>query len=110
MKVIDKRDKSWHKRKGQIVKVLGGGEAEIKAIDDACGMHVVKHQDKLETVIPTVGKPVQVCGGKYKGKIGTLDAINETDFNANVMLKDGTLLRALSYEHICKVAQIQLHG
>ena len=79
-------------------------------MDEDGAMHVVKHEDRLETVIPTVGKMVQICGGKHKGKIGTLKAINEKAFSTDVTLKDGATIEALPYEHVCKVAQIQLHG
>ena len=67
VKVLDKRNKPWHKRKGQVRRILGPGEVEIEATDQP-GSTLAVSEDKLETVIPAVGKSVMICGGDHRGR------------------------------------------
>ena len=102
VKVLDKRDKLWHKRKGQVLRIVAAGEVEIEASDHP-GATLAVSEDKLETVIPAAGKNVMVCGGEHKGRVGKLIAIDEESFSVSVTLLDGMEVQGLPYEHACKV-------
>lgn len=66
-------------------------------------------QAHLETVLPAIGKQVLILNGAYRGETATLEAINEKDFNAKLMISSGTLngriVNGVQYEDISKIHQ-----
>jgi hypothetical protein len=56
----------------------------------------------LETVLPSVGGSVKILKGADKGGTAKLEAIDVTQFQAQIMLSGGEKVW-MEYEDICKV-------
>ena len=65
-------------------------------------------QAQLETVLPAPGGTVIVVRGKSEGSRGELVEIDEQNFRARVLLKDGDK-EWFDYEEICKYAMTRKH-
>lgn len=80
--------------------VLSDRAARVQRLDDARQADL--DVDKLETVLPAIGKPVRILKGPHAGKLATLDAIDVDAFCASVTLDDGSHVKGLAYDAICK--------
>ena len=65
-------------------------------------------QEQLDTVLPATGGTVIVVRGKSEGSRGELVEIDEQNFRARVLLKDGDK-EWFDYEEICKYAMTRKH-
>jgi DNA/RNA-binding protein KIN17 len=103
VKVVERENERWHKRKGEVLRLRRGPVAEIEATD-ASGERGRVECGRLETVIPAVGHKVQICSRKseHNGEVASLCAIHVDRFCADVKLADGTIVKGLAYEWICK--------
>ncbi|MEN2498404.1 MAG: hypothetical protein MHMPM18_002699 [Marteilia pararefringens] len=66
------------------------------------------HEDELQTVLPAIGKPVQIVVGKFKGMQAKILKLNVKTFDCIIQITQGPLrskiVENIPYEHICKLA------
>lgn len=98
---------SWRKRKGAVMSVRcraegAESEVEVEALDEPGTALWTKLSD-LETVIPQLGRPVQLLAGAHRGTIATLRRINEAEFCVEAELPGGGGKVVLPYEDVCKI-------
>ena len=108
VKVMSKalKEHGYYKQKGTILRVIDSyiGEIEMSGSGDV----VRVDQAELETVIPQAGGAVLVVTGPMKGCKGTLVAIDEKAYAAEVQVfdkrKGEKVPMKLEYEHFSKLA------
>jgi len=103
----NKLGEKYYKKKAVVLDVDDKYTANIKLLDS--GSVIKIDQAHLETVLPAIGKQVLILNGAYRGETATLEAINEKDFNAKLMISSGTLngriVNGVQYEDISKIHQ-----
>uniref|UniRef100_A0A8I7B942 DNA/RNA-binding protein Kin17 WH-like domain-containing protein n=2 Tax=Hordeum vulgare subsp. vulgare TaxID=112509 RepID=A0A8I7B942_HORVV len=97
----------YYKQKGLVKRVINRYFGEIEMLESK---HVVRvDQDELETVIPQIGGLVRIVNGAYRGSTASLLSVDMERFSARLRVEkglyDGTVLDAVEYEDICKLAQ-----
>jgi DNA/RNA-binding protein KIN17 len=108
VKIVNKKlsDGKFYKQKGTVLRVLDDYVGEVMVNDSEAVIRL--DQADLETVIPKVGGTVVIVNGRGRGCTGTILRINETDYNCDVRVTDGTLggreLRNVEYEDISKLS------
>lgn len=77
------------------------GKIKISSPSEIEG-HVVKlDQEHLETVIPAIGREVLIIKGKRPGR-AIIKKVRIEEFSADVELDDGSVIKKIPYENICK--------
>ena len=104
VKVLSKalREHGYYKKKGAVVS-RAGRVAEIEMLDSGDVLRVDERE--LETVVPSAGGAVVVVRGDRAGARGTLLAIDEGRFQAEVELGEGPVW--LDYEDFSKASAAQ---
>ena len=59
-------------------------------------------KEMLETVIPNIGKPVRIVKGRHRNKEGVMEAVDMKNFCCSVQLPEGTVVKELEYDQLCK--------
>lgn len=99
----DLADGKFYKAKAQVLSVDPKdpfvGVLRVLDTDDELEMD----QSELETVIPALGKPVQILVGKHKGEVATLVELHTERFSVDLELKNGKPLTFVPYECISKI-------
>ena len=114
VKVLNKKllGGSMYKQKGVVLRVHDKYVAELRLLaggpgSAAEGTVLRIDQDELESVIPAVGKVVQVVNGIYRGEIAILLDLNEAKYTAKLRIESGVLrgkeVEGIEYEEICKL-------
>jgi hypothetical protein len=88
--------------KGRVTNVHSNGTIADVEMRDSGDVLRLPHTE-LETVIPIPGGRVIVVQGTHRGRLGTLERINESRFNGDIRLDGDTAPVALPYEDFCKV-------
>ena len=108
VKIMSKalKEHGYYKQKGTVLRVLDTYIAEIEVIGSGDVVRV--DQAELETVVPQPGGAVLIVAGPMKGCIGTLVAIDEKAFAAEIKVVDKnsgekTTVK-LEYEEFSKLA------
>lgn len=100
-----------YKQKGVVVRVHDRYVAELRLLTGAAGAPVGTvlriDQAELETVIPAIGKLVQIVNGVYRGEVAVLLELNEAKYSAKLRIESGMLrgreVDGVEYEDICKL-------
>lgn len=71
-------------KKAVVMSVKDHYTGILKLIDSDTVIKV--DQAHVETVIPAIGKRVLIVNGAYRGEEATLEAINERDFSAKLVI------------------------
>ncbi|KAG2451864.1 hypothetical protein HYH02_003640 [Chlamydomonas schloesseri] len=98
------KEHGYYKQKGVVERVVDRYVGEVAMLGDGTVVRV--DQAHLETVIPAPGGAVLVVNGQHRGCRGTLEAINEAKFQAQVRLGEGPARGRevwLEYEDVCKL-------
>lgn len=93
----------YHKKKGKIEKVHNNYTADVRMTETRDLIRL--EQELLETVIPNVGRIVQVVKGLHKGKKATMRAVDIGGFCVTVELDDGGVVKGLGYDQVCKIEE-----
>ncbi|XP_031840547.1 kin17 DNA and RNA binding protein [Nomia melanderi] len=107
VKIITKNlGERYYKAKGVVQSVENRNflaKVKLKSPEEVEN-HIIKiDQEHLETVIPAIGKDVVILWGKHKGKKGIVYKLHIENYSIDVELKrDGTIVRKLPYEQVCK--------
>jgi len=89
VKIVSKRfgDK-FYSQKGFITKVYPEtAEAMIKMLK--CGTTLKVDQERLETVIPSLGGPVMIVNGEMADSIGVLETVDKDEGVGTIKIKSG---------------------
>lgn len=102
VKVMSKelKEQGYYKEKGAVQKLVNKYVAQIAMLKSGDLLQV--DQAHLETVLPSVGGSVKILKGADKGGTAKLEAIDVTQFQAQIMLSGGEKVW-MEYEDICKV-------
>ena len=103
VKVITKNlGSKYYKQKGVVLSVTDGYTAKIKLLE--CGTKMKLDQAHLETVVPSVGRPVMIVGGKYRGREATLESLQIETFSATLKLANSSeVVERIPYECFSKL-------
>ncbi|BFZ08358.1 hypothetical protein BsWGS_11397 [Bradybaena similaris] len=106
VKVMHKKlGEKYYKKKAVVKEVKDLYTGIIKMLDSGDRLKV--DQTHVETVIPGIGKMVQVVNGAYRGEQAVLDSINVNKFCCTVTIRTGLLkgrvLENIQYEDISKL-------
>ncbi|KAJ9582286.1 hypothetical protein L9F63_003415 [Diploptera punctata] len=106
VKVIAKSlGEKYHKKKGVVIKVHDKYAATVSMLDT--GHKLKLDQAHLETVIPAIGRQIQVVNGAYRGSLAVLKELDEKNFCVSVEISSGPLkgrvVDKVQYEDICKI-------
>lgn len=109
VKVMSKAlsDKGYYKNKGVVNKVIDKYVGEIQMLDSK---HVLRvDQAELETLLPQIGGAVMIVNGAYRGLDAKLLSVDMDNYSAKLGIEEGlyggTVLQAVDYEDICKLAR-----
>jgi len=102
VKVVTKAlGEKYYKKKAKVKEVVDKYAAIVVMLDS--GAKVKLDQEHLETVVPTLGRPVLVLNGPHRGEEVKLTSLDIDNFCAEVKLNiDGYTVR-LPYEHFSKI-------
>lgn len=101
-----------YKSKALVLRVQDRYVAELKLLPPGvtgapAGTLLQMDQADLETVLPALGKLVQVVNGSYRGEIGVLLNLDEAKYTAKIRIESGVLrgkeVTGVEYEDICKL-------
>ncbi|XP_053996647.1 DNA/RNA-binding protein KIN17 [Hylaeus anthracinus] len=107
VKIITKSlGEKYYKAKGVIQSVENSnfvGKVKLKSPKEVEN-HVIKiDQEYLESVIPAIGKEIMILWGKYKGMKGVVHKLHIENYSIDIeLVKDGTIVKKLPYEQVCK--------
>ena len=103
VKVITKNlGSKYYKQKGVVLGVTDAYTAKIKLLE--CGTKMKLDQAHLETVVPSVGRPVMIVGGKYRGQEATLESLQIETFSATLKLTNSSeVVERIPYECFSKL-------
>lgn len=97
----------YYKQKGVVLEVVDKYAAKVRLIET--GEKLKVDQVHCETVIPTVGKPVKVLNGAYRGCTALLNDIDIDNYCVSIEIAAGTLkgrvVSKVQYEDISKIYQ-----
>ncbi|XP_019633854.1 PREDICTED: DNA/RNA-binding protein KIN17-like [Branchiostoma belcheri] len=107
VKVITKKlGQKYYKKKAEVLAVKDLYTAVLMLVDSGDKLKV--DQTHLETVIPAVGRPVQVVNGTYSGCRAVLEGLDEKNFCVTIRIDSGVskgrVVEGVKYEDICKIA------
>lgn len=94
------KGRSFYGKKGVVESLLAPGRATVRFLHGDCVREV--RQGDLQTVIPKPGGAVFLLRGNHKGKVGTLESIDEASYAATVRLENQEVLRSVDYEDFSK--------
>lgn len=112
VKILNKKllNGRLYKQKGIVLRVIDKyiGELRVTSSDESIDQTVLQiDQEELETVIPAIGKVVQVVNGQFRGEIAVLLELNEAKYTAKIRIESGVLrgkeVDGIEYEDICKL-------
>lgn len=85
VKIVTKKlGEKFQNKKAVVMSVKDKYVGIIKLLDSDTVLKV--DQEHVETVIPAIGKRVFIVNGAYRGEEATLEAINEKDFSAKLVI------------------------
>ena len=106
VKIITKSlGEKYYKKKGVVTEVLDKYSATVSMLDS--GHKLKLDQVHLETVIPAIGRQIQVVNGAYRGSLAVLKELDEKKFCVTIEISSGPLkgrvVDKVQYEDISKV-------
>ncbi|XP_044762933.1 DNA/RNA-binding protein KIN17 [Coccinella septempunctata] len=102
--VTDSLGPDFYEKKGVIREVVNKYHAIVKVLDN--GKKIKIDQEYLQTVIPAIGKTVEIVNGAYRGERATLLSLNVDKFSASLEIERGPLKGRkleIPYEDFCKI-------
>ena len=82
-----KLGEKFNKKKAIVTEVVDLYGAVVRLVGQTDKAAVCQlDQSHVETVLPAIGKHVRVVNGAYRGELATLDKINESAFNARIVI------------------------